>query len=186
MAVPAKGFCIHLRRQRQEKRSGRPHARTVGDYQCYWNGQAIAGLSGQLVERQGPGSNTDAVGNAKDLRIAAGSYPLAVHDGTKYQTFGYKTSQSHSATPKPGLLLKKTGERDAILIHPGMDYVWSVGCLNPASNLTDAASGINFADSRRQVITIIEAMQARMGNTFPKSGGAPIPDAVILIEGEPN
>ncbi|HEV7252449.1 MAG TPA: hypothetical protein VGN97_05035 [Mesorhizobium sp.] len=185
MSIPAKGFCIYLQRKREEKRTTRKYGRTVGEYRCYWDGQTIAGLSGQLVERQGPGDNTDAVGNAKDLRIAAGTYPLAVHDGAKYQTLNYASSGSPSAKPKPGLLVKGTGERDYILVHPGMDYVWAVGCLNPASGLADANSKISYSDSRQQVIALIDAMKARLGGQFPKKAGATIPGAVIVITGEP-
>lgn len=179
--VPATGFCIHVQRQREEKRSSKPYARTIGDYQCYWNGQTIAGLDGQIVERGGPGDNSTAIGDNRNLRIRKGSYPLAIHDGTNYKTYGYK--QTGSATPKPGLLLKKTEERTAILLHPGEDYINSIGCLNPTSGLTDANSKIDFADSRKRVIAIIEELTAKLGTNFPRSGT--IPDAVILISGEP-
>ena len=183
--IPTTGFVIHLKRVRQEKRASKAFPRTVGKYRCLWNGSALPGLAGQIVERGGPGDNTDAVGNKRDLRIAAGTYPLAVHKGTKYATKGYASSSSHTALKRPGILLKATGERDAILIHPGMDYVWSVGCLNPCAGLTNATSAVNFADSRQRVITIIDTMKARIGSAFPTSGGAPIPGAVIVIEGEP-
>ncbi len=179
--IPATGFCIHLQRIRQEKRASAGFARTVGEYQCYWNGTVVGGLAGQIVERGGPGDNTTAVGDNRDLRIREGTYPLAIQAGTNYKTYGYSDDES---IPKPGLLLKKTQERTAILLHPGKNYISSIGCLNPASGLTNANSQINFADSRRQVIAIIDAMEARMGDDFPKSGT--IPDAVILIEGEPN
>lgn len=183
--IPAVGFCIHLRRVRQERRASKSYARTVGEYACYWTGSPIEGLTGQIVECGGPGDNTTTIGNARDLRINSGTYPLAIHDGPKYQTFGYSESQSHTATPKPGILLKRTGERSAILIHPGMDYVWSVGCLNPGSQLTTAESKINFVDSRRQVVRIIEAMKEKLGAKFPKTAGTTIPNAVIVIDGEP-
>lgn len=185
MAIPKSGFVIHLRRIRQEKRASKAYPRTVGEYACFWNGKAIPGLEGQIVERGGPGDNTDAVGNKRDLRIAQGTYRLAVHRGTKYATRGYSTSSSHTALQRPGILLKDTGERDAILIHPGMDYVWSVGCLNPGSGLTSTKSAVNFSDSRKRVIAIIDALKEKIGGDFPNSGGAPIPGAVIVIEGEP-
>jgi len=185
MAIPSTGFVIHLRRLRQEKRASKSYPRTVGQYRCLWNGAAIAGLEGQIVERGGPGDNTDEIGDAKDRRIAQGTYPLAFQRGPKYTTKGYSSSSSHTALKRPGILLLNTGEREAILIHPGMDYVWSVGCLNPCSGLTNAGSVVNFADSRRRVIAIIEAMKAKIGSSFPNSAGAPIPGAVIVIEGEP-
>jgi hypothetical protein len=138
-----------------------------------------------MVERGGPGDNTTAVGNLQDLRIAAGTYPLALHIGTKYKTNGYSPSLSHTALPRPGLLLKQTGERTAILIHPGMDYVWSVGCLNPASGLVNAKSSISFTDSRARVISIIDELKNRIGPGFPSAAGKTIPGAIVVIEGEP-
>lgn len=182
--VPAVGFCIHLRRIRQEKRASMTYSRTVGDYQCYWNGAALSGLSGQIVERGGPGDNTTAIGNVQDRRVEAKSYPLEIQDGLKYKTFGYdKQDKTPSGRPKPGLLLGKTGQREAILLHPGSNYLSSVGCLNPSSGLKDANSNIGFGESRDRTIAIIDAMKNLMGANFP-SGGR-IPNATILIEGEP-
>jgi hypothetical protein len=76
-----------------------------------------------------------------------------------------------------------TRERKYVLIHPGEDYVKSVGCLNPATGLMNADSAIGFADSRKRVIDMIEAMKSRLGSGFPNSGV--IRDACIVIEGEP-
>lgn len=185
MTVPSSGFCIHVQRLREEKRASKSFSRTIGEYQCYWNGTAIQGLSGQLAERGGPGDNTTAIGNAKDLRIKAGIYLLAVHRGSRYRTSGYTTNLSTTATPRPGILLKKTEERTAILIHPGGDYVWSVGCLNPTSSLVDSKSPIDFVDSRTRVIAIIDAMKELLQGSFPTAAGATIPSAVVLIDGEP-
>jgi hypothetical protein len=179
--VPTTGFCIRLVRKREEKRPSKPYPRTVGEYECFWDGVAIPALRGQMVERGGPGDNTTAIGNNRDLRIRQGVYRLMIHNGTKYKTYGYAANGDGS--PKPGLLLNEddTGERSAILIHPGADYVSSIGCLNPATGLTNASSAIDFSDSRKRVIAIIEGIKAKMGGAFPKSGM--IPDAVILIEG---
>jgi hypothetical protein len=183
--IPASGFCIHLKRVRQERRAAERFSRTVGEYQCYWNGVAVDHLKGQMVERQGPGDNTTEVGDNRDLRIREGAYRLAIHNGVNYKTYGYnERGTTYAETPKPGLLLKDTDERSAILIHPGEDYVKSIGCLNPTSNLSDANSAIDFMDSRRQVIAIIESMKANMRARFPTSGT--IPEAIILIEGEPS
>ncbi len=185
MPVPSTGFCLLVQRVRQEQRAGKGYPRTVSNYSCHWNGSVIPGLSGQMVERGGPGDNTTAVGNLQDLRISAGTYPLALHSGTKFKTNGYSSSLSHTALPRPGLLLKQTGERTAILIHPGMDYVWSVGCLNPASGLVNAKSAVSFADSRARVIAIIDELKSRTGTGFPTAAGKAIPGALVVIEGEP-
>jgi murein DD-endopeptidase MepM/ murein hydrolase activator NlpD len=182
--IPSEGFCIHLKRVRQEKRASLDHARTVGEYQCYWNGVALEELKGQMVERGGPGDNTTEVGNNRDLRVRSGSYRLAIHSGSHYRTYGYNEQDAaYSKHPNPGLLLMDTDERSWILIHPGEDYVKSIGCLNPASGLADADSVFAFADSRGRVVAIIETMKSKLGSRFPKSGA--IPDAVIFIEGEP-
>jgi murein DD-endopeptidase MepM/ murein hydrolase activator NlpD len=182
--VPAVGFCIYLKRERQEKRSSMTYSRTVGSYKCFWNGAEIAGLSGQIVERGGPGDNTTEIGDNQNLRIEQGTYRLAIQDGTRYKTYNYDTQDtSSSGSPKPGILLEDTDERFAILIHPGSDYVSSVGCLNPSTGLTDAASKINFADSRTRVIALIDSLKTKLGGAFPKSGV--IPNAVIVIKGEP-
>ena len=179
--VPATGFCLYLQRIRQEQRAGIGHARTVGDYQCYWQGQAVSGLSGQMVERNGPGDNT-ATGKDR-RRVEARQYPLAIQDGV-YKTYGYAAA----GPPLPALALENTGERTGILLHPCHDgdngYLSSIGCMNPAIGLTTAASRINLADSRTRVIAIIDALKVRLGTAFPKSGE--IPNATVIIEGEPS
>ena len=180
--IVEKGFCILLQRVREEKRSTKDFSRTVGNYKCYWNGAELPGLSGQIVERGGPGDNTAALGKRKRLRIREGAYRLCIQDGPRYKTFGYSPG---ATLPKPGILLDDTGKRDAILIHPGFDYVSSIGCLNPGRGLKDADSRLEFKDSRARVIAFIEAMKANLGAKFPARGGAVIPNAVIVIHGEP-
>ncbi len=180
--IPSTGYCLYLKRVRQETRSGMSYARTVGDFECFWNGKST-GLSGQIVERGGPGNNTYKIGNLQDRRIKAGSYPLSIHAGAKYRTHNYDSDVTTSGKPKPGLLLNSTGERTAILIHPGINYVSSVGCLNPATGLTKASSKIDFTTSRALTIAIILDIKDKLGSSFPASGG--IPGATILIEGEP-
>lgn len=183
-AIPDTGFCIHLVRRREEQRQGwKP--RTVGDYKCYWNGKVLDGLSGQMVECGGPGDNTTAIGNKHDRRIAAGTYSLIIHDGGKYKTYGYTDSELATKGPKPGLLLGGTNQRSYILIHPGQNYRWSVGCINPASGLKNADSNINYKDSRKQVINLIESMKKHLGKDFPTKAGKTIPNATIIIEKEP-
>jgi hypothetical protein len=179
--VPATGFCLHIRRIRQEERAGMGFARTVSEYQCYWDGEAIHDLEGQMVERNGPGDNS-ATGVSKHRRIKAGKYPLSIQDGEHYTTYNYAASGS----PLPGVLLEDTGKRTAILLHPchqEAGYLSSIGCINPAIGLKNADSRINLADSRNRVIAIIQAMKLKLGSAFPREGS--IPGAVIVIEGEP-
>jgi hypothetical protein len=157
------------------------YPRTVSDYQCYWQGEPIHDLTGQMVERNGPGDNT-ATGVDRHLRIEARQYPMAIQDGT-YKTYGYAAA----GPPLPALALENTGKRTGILLHPCHDddnhYLSSIGCLNPAVGLEDADSRIDLADSRRRVIAIIEALKSKLGAAFPRSGA--IPGATVLIEGEP-
>jgi hypothetical protein len=182
--IPSTGFCIYLKRIRQERRASMGFPRTVGEYQCYWDGAAVEGMKGQIVERGGPGDNTRAVGREHHLRIQEGTYRLSIQDGDHYKTYGYQErNPSYENRPNPGLLLTGTRERTAILIHPGEDYVKSIGCLNPTHGLTDANSAFDFADSRARVIAMIETLKSRLGRRFPRSGV--IPDASIVIEGEP-
>ncbi|MCW5892929.1 MAG: peptidoglycan DD-metalloendopeptidase family protein [bacterium] len=180
-SIPGTGFCLHIRRRREEERTGMGYARTVGDYQCFWNGEPIHDLEGQMVERGGPGDNTP-LGVSSHRRIAAGRYPIVIHAGTKYRTYRYAAAGS----PLPGLGLIDTGVRTAILVHPAHHahgYLSSIGCLNPAVGLRDADSRIALDDSRNRVIALIEGMKAKLGDRFPRSGS--VPDAVVVIEGEP-
>jgi hypothetical protein len=65
------------------------------------------------------------------------------------------------------------------LIHPGANYINSIGCLNPASDLMNSSSNIGLADSHRRVVAIIAEIAARIGAAFPRTGV--IPDATIVI-----
>ena len=86
----------------------------------------------------------------------------------------------------PALGLESTDPRDGILIHPCHDdayhYLSSIGCINPASGLTTAESGVDLQDSLDRTLAIIGAIQ-KAYNTLPREGT--IPNAVIIIEGEP-
>ena len=86
----------------------------------------------------------------------------------------------------PALGLESTDPRDGILIHPCHDdahhYLSSIGCINPASGLTTSESGVNLQDSLDRTLAIIGAIQ-KAYNTLPKEGT--IPNAVVIIEGEP-
>ena len=106
--VPATGFCLHIQRIRQEERAGMGFPRTVSEYQCYWNGEAIPDLAGQMVERGGPGDNSSN-GVQRHRRIEAGKYPLSIQDGEHYKTYHYVAS----GFPFPGVLLDDTGHRPA-------------------------------------------------------------------------
>jgi hypothetical protein len=59
------------------------------------------------------------------------------------------------------------------------------GCINPAKSLTRAKADIDFIDSRTRVIAIIDDMKTFLGASFPKRNGRPIPNASLVIDGEP-
>lgn len=179
------GFVIRVIRQRVERRVPQGPQRTVGEYQCFWQGRMLTGLQGQMVECGGPGDNTTEIGDKNDRRITAGIYPLAVHLTSKYRTFSYTSSQETKAKPRPALGVTDTDERDGILIHPSSGYLWSEGCLNPCSSVSNADSNIDFRDSRRRVIAIIDAIASSLGRRMPKNPEQRIPDALVVIEGEP-
>ena len=179
--IPDQGFCIYLKRIRQEKRAGIGFARTIGNYTCYFSGEAVAGLTGQMVEAGGPGNNSS---KGKDCRVKQGTYPLATHIGPRYRTFGW---QELHLLPALELDMGKTSPRTGILIHPCHDsadhYLSSIGCLNPASGLVDANSDVDLEDSLNRTLALIGEIQ-KAYSKLPKEGD--IPNAMIIIEGEPS
>jgi hypothetical protein len=159
--------------------------RTYATYQAFRDGVAIANLSGHICECKGPGDNAHP-GSGK--RIKAGRYPLSTQFGRKYKTSGFGTGASGEASrPMPGLLLERTGQRSAILIHPGHPpklYLSSIGCLNPTKPLR-AADNMNFVESRARVIALIDDLRAFSPQSFNSARNTRIPKAFVVIEGEP-
>jgi hypothetical protein len=184
MPIEKKGWEFHIVRKSEQRRSSDGKRRTVGTYQIFHDGvkQTGAGLSGTVAETRGPGANKP-VGNNR--RVEEGRYPLFTQLGTKYVTIGFKDSESKSAKPKPGLELKQTGQRSEILIHPGQGFLASVGCINPCTSLPNAAEMIDFVPSRKRVITIINDLKIFAGATFPTQNAKRIPNATVVIDGEP-
>lgn len=183
MPITKSGWEFHIVRKSEQRRpSGK--RRTVGRYQVFHNGIAQTGvrLSGTVAETRGPGANRPAKNNR---RVEEGRYPLFTQDGTKYVTIGYKESESTSAEPKPGIELKETDERSEILIHPGQGFLASTGCINPCTSLPNADETIDFKPSRQRVIAIIEDLKAFAGTAFPTKNGKRIPNAFVVIDGEP-
>jgi hypothetical protein len=92
--------------------------------------------------------------------------------------------------PMPALLLDDhaTSIRSAILIHPGHPptlYISSVGCLNLTKPL-QATEEMDFIDSRSRVIAVIDSLQSFAPVAFQQGHSKPIPNAAIIIEGEPD
>lgn len=184
MAITGTGWEFHIVRKSEQKRASDGKRRTVGTYQIFHNGvkQTGAGLSGTVAETRGPGANRPAGNNR---RVEEGRYPIFTQDGSKYVTIGYKDSESTTAKPKPGIELKETGQRQEILIHPGQGFLSSVGCINPCTSLANAGVMIDFIPSRKRVIAIINDLKAFAGTGFPTRNGKKIPNAFVVVDGEP-
>jgi hypothetical protein len=180
MPITSTGWELHIVRSREETRGERK--RTVGTYQVYRNGVPQAELAGMSVETKGPGDNKVA-GNGR--RIEAGTYPLRTHDGMHYVTIGYLVSADSDQTPKPGLEVGHTGNRSAILMHPGHGFLASVGCINLTAPLAGPQIDIPFVDSRDRVIAAIDDLKSFAGVSFPHHNGQPIANAWVVIDGEP-
>jgi hypothetical protein len=87
----------------------------------------------------------------------------------------------------PGLLLMETGNRTAILIHPGHPpklYLSSIGCFNPTKPL-GKDDDMEFLESRTRVLALIDSLRAFNPASFQRSRPTPIPDAAVVIDGEP-
>lgn len=180
MPIEKKGWELHIERKREDKRGGRK--RTVGVYQVHHDGKPVSGLGGVCAETRGPGDNSKAGNNR---RVEAGRYPLLTQAGTKYVTLNFKDSKSMTAIPRPGIELGKTNKRAEILLHPGRGFLSSIGCINPTAKLSKAVDDLEFLDSRTRTIAIIDDLKAFLGTKFPKKNGQPIPEAFVVIDGEP-
>jgi hypothetical protein len=163
--VPVTGWTLLVERIRTEQRSSEARARTVGNYQVYRNGQAVAGLGGMTVEREGPGDN-GPVGVEDHRCIEGGTYPLHGHVTENYAIVGYETDGDH---PRPCLGVGATSSRTAILVHPASGYGSTIGCINLASTLTDADSDFSLANSTRRVIAVLEDLRSFNGGTLPRA-----------------
>jgi hypothetical protein len=184
MPISGQGWELLVTRQSEQRRASDGRRRTVGRYQVYHDGvaQTAADLSGATAETKGPGANVPA---DNGLRIEKGRYPLWTHAPGDYATLDYKDSESPSAVPKPCFELKSTGERYDILLHPGKNFLSSIGCINPCTSLPNAAEMIDYVGSRKRVLALLDDMKAYVGSTFPKSNGRKIPKAFVVIDGEP-
>ena len=182
MPITGHGWELHVARLGLQKQ-GRI-TRTYATYQAHHDGVAIANLFGHICECTGPGDNLHRNGK----RIEAGRYPLSTHSGRKYRSTGFSMDMHTPAVqPMPGLLLMETGERSAILIHPGHPpklYLSSIGCLNPTHPLGRNDS-MEFFESRARVIALIDSLRAHSPDSFRDGRPRQIPGAFVVIDGEP-
>jgi hypothetical protein len=182
MPIKGEGWEFHVVRKSVQKRASDGKKRTIGTYAVFHDGKPVPGLSGTTAESRGPGDN-QVPGNGK--RIEPGRYPLATQAGTKFVTHNFTGNLNQAALPRPGVELLKTGARSEILIHPGMGFLASVGCINLAKSLPNPEEKISFLGSRTRTIAIIEDLKAFLGSKFPGTNGKSIPNAFAVIDGEP-
>ncbi|MFT0859823.1 hypothetical protein [Ancylobacter sp. G4_0304] len=175
---------IRIVRFVEQRRDSDGKRRTVGRYQVYHDGVAQPHplLSGATAESRGPGANAPK-GNGR--RVEPGRYPLWTQNGTKYKTIDYSPSLNQASIPRPGIELGNTAERKEILIHPGIGFLASIGCINLCSSLPHANEPIDYAGSRQRVIAVIDDMRAFLHSHFPTQNGKAITDAFAVIDGEP-
>jgi hypothetical protein len=156
---------------------GKDKIRTVGRYGVFHNGVPTQ-LHGWTAESKGSSDNSKAR-NRK--RIEARTYPLWTQDGEHYKTIGYNPKAS-TRYPRPGVLVGDTNKRSSILIHVGHGFLASVGCINLSAELKDGNTDIDFVDSRKRVIAMIEDMKSFLGAAFPKVNNELIPGAFLVIK----
>ena len=158
--------------------------RAYGRYQAYRGGRPDPSLSGFMCECIGPGNNAVP---GTGLRIEPGRYPLWTQFG-RYRSIGYCNDlTTPGLDPMPGVRLEETGNRTAILIHPGHPpnlYLSSVGCLNPTRALREDEL-IDYWDSRTRMIALIDSLRTFAPTAFATETNTPIEDASIVIIGEP-
>jgi hypothetical protein len=159
--------------------------RTYGAYQVYVDGEPVAGLSGHICECIGPGDNS-ANGKRRHSRIREGRYELSTQYGQHYRSAGFTADEKHP----PAFLILGTGERSAVLVHPGHHphlYLSSIGCFNPTKPLGPDGKMV-FAESRARVIAMIDSLKQHDPAAFGtnKIGhDTAIADAHIVVDGEP-
>lgn len=147
-------------------------------------------MSGTIAESKGPGANRPT-GNGK--RIEQGRYPVATHSGaTKaghnhptYVTLGFNANATPNGDRKPSLKFLNTDQRGGILIHPGVNFLSSIGCFNPCTSLQDETEMITWSGSLRRVIAIIADLQSFSGGAFPNANNVRVPRATFVVDGEP-
>jgi hypothetical protein len=180
------GYVICIDRRSTQLRAGKNFRRTVGVYQVFFNRQPVA-MHGTAVERQGPGDNTNT-GVQRHSRLVQGTYPLFTHAGAKnkYRTFGFANPGGLQSRPWPSIRIGNTGARSGVLIHCAAGYLMSIGCINLTGRaLQRGVDDIEFFDSRQRVVGLIQSMKAHLGNQFPSSNNVRIPNAALILRGEP-
>ncbi len=173
------GFILIVLRETVELRGSK--RRTVGRYFALYKGERIPGIEGYTYESPGP--SNDRPGSGK--RIRSGVYPLATTSGMRYDTFEFGGDNKFGGKKRPGILIADTRERVAILIHPGKGFLSAIGTINLSGKLKGPEDDIVFDDSLARVTQLIKAMKEKLGSDFPKEGFQKIPEAWLVLAGEP-
>lgn len=184
MPITGAGWEFHV--QRLGIHQPGTKTRSYGAYRVFLDGEPIAALSGNVCESLGPGENDTPATPNNPRRIEQGRYPLSTQFGEHYATIGY-TIEHPEQHPMPGVLLGNTGHRSAILIHPGhlpTLYLSSIGCLNLTKPL-QPDEVMDFLESRSRVIAVINSLADFAPNAFRQRESTPIPNAAVVIDGEP-
>ncbi len=185
MAIPNTGFVLLVTRERLEQQGAGPGTRhrTVGSYKCFLDGVELLqpNLRGASVEPRGPGDNSQT-GVDNSRRVEKGKYPLGTHGfpGSKYHSFDY--NKGHK--PFPGIYVRGTDEREAILVHRGIGFKSTVGCINLTGSIVDARDHIGPNTSFACMDALIVFMKDNIAG-FPAQSGKKIPGAVLVIDGNP-
>jgi hypothetical protein len=178
------GSLWELRVERLCVQASGERRRTFGRYQVFRGAVAAPSLSGFMCECVGPGNNAVA---DTGLRIEPGRYRLTTQFG-RYRTVGHGLDLTEPGRdPMPAFRLEDTGNRVAILVHPGHPpdlYLSSVGCLNPTGPLAPDQA-MDFQDSRARVIALIDDLRRFAPAAFERQVNTPIDGAFVVIAGEP-
>jgi hypothetical protein len=178
--IEGQGWELKVTRLGLQHRAGE-RTRTYDAYQVFIDGAPIAALAGHICECTGPGDNTEQ-GREKHVRIREGRYALSTQFGEHYRSVGF------TGDVKPGFLLLGTGDRSAILVHPGHPptlYLSSIGCFNPTRPLK-ADQNMDFTDSRTRVIALLDSLKQHDPAAFAKvERDTAIANAFIVVDGEP-
>lgn len=67
MPITGTGWEMHIVRKSEQTRGERERRRTVGTYNVFHNGKAVAGLSGTVAETRGLGDNSEP-GNKRRIK----------------------------------------------------------------------------------------------------------------------
>jgi hypothetical protein len=199
MPITGQGWEFHVQRVGLHRRGD--DVRTYGSYQVLIDGNEAQSpdgtpLKGFVCETIGPGKNHP---ENNGRRIAQGRYPITTQFG-KYVSIGYSTDTEIAAQPHmPAIRLEETGERIAILIHPGhparagdppFSFLSSVGCFNLTRALRPA-DDMEYFESRARVIALIDSLTSFASDAFRDANGdpimanTPIAGAFAVVDGEP-